>query len=71
MARLNDANAQIVQMNKSYTEMKEYEGCEELVGISLDKTEYAKNAEIAALKALLEEHGISSVSQNEAIVWLR
>lgn len=64
---LDDANAQIVQMNKSYAEMKEYaeeksECCSELVRVSFQKDDIidAKNAEIAALKALLEEHGIST-----------
>ena len=64
---LDAANANIVKMNASYAELKEYaeeqsEGCEELVGISLDKDRIidAKNAEIAALKDLLAEHGIST-----------
>ena len=50
---LDDANAQIVQMNKSYTEMKEYaeernEGCEALSRLSRERGKIidAKNAEL-------------------------
>ena len=64
---LDDANAQIVQMNKSYAEMKEYaeeksEGCTVLARLSRERGKIisAKDAEIAELKALLEEHGIST-----------
>ena len=64
---LDDANAQIVQMNENYAELKEYaeeksEGCEVLARLSRERGKIisAKDAEIAALKALLEEHGIST-----------
>ena len=54
-------------MNENYAELKEYaeeksEGCEVLARLSRERGKIisAKDAEIAALKALLEEHGIST-----------
>ena len=64
---LDAANANIVKMNESYAELKEYaeernEGCEALARLSRERLKIisAKDAEIAELKALLEEHGIST-----------
>ena len=64
---LDDANANIVKMNASYAELKEYaeeksEGCEVLARLSRERLKIisAKDAEIAALKKILDEHGINT-----------